>query len=175
MAAFAVAFTGSLPAEGSGTAYQRMSLRWTRFEGAIAISPRTACGRRARDSDGIAGQGLGKSNREPVSPTGLELENATVFLQPVADHLEALEQYRGAAADLLAGATAAMEAAYAMTRRGGAVVVAGLPDPQQKFVIPRSLHSSRTSVWSSAAIWAVVSRSGTSLDSWNSTGADACR
>ncbi len=54
----------------------------------------------------------------------------------MADHLEALEQYRGAAADLLAGATAAMEAAYAMTRRGGAVVVAGLPDPQQKFVIP---------------------------------------
>jgi len=103
------------------------------------------------------------------------LENATVFLQPVADHLEALEQYRGAAADLLAGATAAMEAAYAMTRRGGAVVVAGLPDPQQKFVIPRSLHSSRTSVRSSAAIWAVVSRSGTSLDSWDSTGADACR
>ena len=136
MAAFAVAFIGSLPAEGSGTAYQRMSLRWTRFEGAIAINPRAACGRRARDSDGTAGQGLGESNREPVSPAGLELENATVFLQPVADHLEALEQYHGAAADLLAGATAAMEAAYAMTRRGGAVVVAGLPDPQQKFVIP---------------------------------------
>jgi len=175
MAAFAVAFIGSLPAEGSGTAYQRMSLRWTRFEGAIAISPRTACGRRAREFDGIAGQGLGKSNREPVSPAGLELENATVFLQPVADHLEALEQYHGAAADLLAGATAAMEAAYAMTRRGGAVVVAGLPDPQQKFVIPRSLHSPRTSVRSSTAIWAVVSRSGTSLDSWDSTGAHACR
>ena len=36
----------------------------------------------------------------------------------------------------MAGVPAAMEAAYAMTRRGGAVVVAGLPDPQQKFAIP---------------------------------------
>src|SRR2546425_13022585 len=136
MAAFAVAFTGSLPAEGSGTAYQRMSLRWTRFEGAIAISPRTACGRRARDSDGIAGQGLGKSNREPVSPAGLELENATVFLQPVADHLEALEQYHGAAADLLAGATAGRGAAYALTPRGGGGGAGRLPAPPPRICVP---------------------------------------
>ncbi len=113
MAAFAVAFIGSLPAEGSGPAYQRMSLRWTRFEGAIAINPRAACGRRARDSDGIAGQGLGESNREPVSPAGMELENARF----VADHLEALEQYHGAVADLLTSGGVHFAFEMAATRR----------------------------------------------------------
>jgi alcohol dehydrogenase len=36
----------------------------------------------------------------------------------------------------MAGVPAAMQSAYAMTRRGGRVVVAGLPDPQQTFAIP---------------------------------------
>jgi len=36
----------------------------------------------------------------------------------------------------MAGVSAAMQSAYAMTRRGGRVVVAGLPGPQQTFAIP---------------------------------------
>ena len=41
MAAFAVAFIGSLPAQGSGPAYQRMSLRCTRLEGPLRSNPPT--------------------------------------------------------------------------------------------------------------------------------------
>lgn len=40
----------------------------------------------------------------------------------------------------MAGVSASMETAYAVSRRGGTVVVAGLPDPKQRFAVPLASH-----------------------------------